>query len=1242
MTKKILAVLLALAMMFSLFTVNVFAADEVELETLFTKTIEDGYTGSWSTILPQSETAAFIEACEAEDSVVTITVPGVEFTWAQFILQSSEFGTGLQVDGGHTEGSVYTVSGAAVVESWNENKITEGTWYQICFQGTPIDPETSDLTIEVKAPKKEGSETPEGTKVSLSSNDPYNWAGAIMWEDIEASLKDIAPEALADIDSVEVAFTVTGAVVDGEVLPASKVGANLVLQGKWEGWHSVEAAIATDGNYKITLKPSNYDLDKDSVKAYQLISQVYVDPDDLPNGMDGTKTAAVYYKDAKVTVNKKSAEDEPSEDVPGTINLITDGIGLTGTDFKGPKIAWNSAAIDNTCKEWADFQKALKDPEAKFVLTYTITGEPTGDDYGWFNFFMAGGQAVPNYSTAAAEFVDVVDGVQASNQWSLLHAGKHVVTYSLAKWQEALEAAGATDITNVAFQSGLTEKLSVSFESLVVVTGGTTDKPSEDEPSEDEPEVPSDAKIPSGYKAIKTITGGKVTFPEDEYNKGSANGTLVTLVQSEYNLTEDDYIYFSITPSANLTKYKVAGQVQNTSWGSDWKGVTGGDNVNSVGFYLKDVLAINPSVPLAQLQQVLLQVWDGEIGDSVEDYTVVIARKSEEPIKPGDATVEEVVYSMEHTDGQYFENKPLKGGLKLEKDDSSDQMCRIATNWVNGGTVYNAIINALKSSNGNLKITYTGDFEGLSLQYAIDDDSAAMIDIETDSFTITEVDGKKVASIPVADVLKAFADGIAGTGWKNLIMVYGDEMTLYAFEITNLKSANVPAVIPDKYKEVPVTLTKTTEDGKTVLTPDSELMVDELVIPFKNVAPADGKVTVYYGVPGQPYAEIKDTQESLNITSPVDKILVKCTWETPAGKSVKVNGLYYIDASGKETALEVKTEAELSAGGGLVASAMLPETVESGSLKVRIDATVGGKDVVLRYYGIYNSNGDHNLSDVAVFNAADKEIVPDSKFETYTANFKAGDSYVVVKVNGKKAITKIEIEPETVEVTGKVMVPADEDNTPFGYAIQTGNNKYHGFRIGPFMISMPHRFVNGICPICHQRAPKTTDVSSLIEADEDEAETVSEPAPKKPTYEASEDALYVLETTGGQNFEDVIIAGGADLVTSDGRTRLATSWVNGGAVYNDLIKALQDNEDAVIRITYTGTITAFGIESENAGIIDVECEVTEGDEFNTMTCNVADFLETAKKAIEDTSWRNVYLVAEDGAVLYGFEIVAAE
>lgn len=1130
MTKKILAVLLALAMIFSMFTVNVFAADEVELETLFTKTIEDGYTGTWSTILPQAETAAFIEACEAEDSVVTITVPGVEFTWAQFILQSSEFGTGLQVDGGHTEGSVYTVSGAVVVESWNENKITEGTWYQICFQGTPIDPETSDLTIEVKAPKKEGSETPEGTKVSLSSNDPYNWAGAIMWEDIEASLKDIAPEALADIDSVEVAFTVTGAVVDGEVLPASKVGANLVLQGKWEGWHSVETAIATDGNYKITLKPSNYDLDKDGVKAYQIISQVYVDPDDLPNGMDGTKTAAVYYKDAKVTVNKKSAEDEPAaetevykvetlnkEELTG--NIWGDGCAV---DYKNGRAAFYEAVEKAAAStDGTGYIKIVLDGEFVNVKTQATYKKADGSDA-----YAGYADINPAKTDGNAYYISCADFIKA-------------FTASVQAEIDAGNAVPETKLDSSSF-NGMFINATGTLESIsVVVVGGKADepdKPSEDEPSEDEPEVPSDAKIPSGYKAIKTITGGKVTFPEDEYNKGSANGTLVTLVQSEYNLTEDDYIYFSITPSANLTKYKVAGQVQNTSWGSDWQGVTGGDNVNSVGFYLKDVLAINPSVPLAQLQQVLLQVWDGEIGDSVEDYTVVIARKSEEPSKPtvdveteieadvkncsdeltiiklpetvangetiklhvkgsskgdfrmwlagGQTTlcadpqwkaseqlddytafdftveltcapqnaggaagtadgilfkgpsygvnldgltidyiaivteveveqpttkVEEVSYSMEKTGGDQFEDKSLAGGLNLEKD-AEYGLCRIASSWVGGGSVYNAIIAALQSSDGgNLKITFTGDFEGLTFQADGIESTLAPED-----FTITYVGNNNVASIPVADVLKAFAEGIAADSWKNIVLNYGDQLTLYAFEITTFK----------------------------------EVVIDE----------------------------------------PTDTT----------------------------------------------------------------------------------------------------------------------------------------------------------DNTPFGYAIQTGNNKYHGFRIGPFMISMPHRFVNGICPICHQRAPKTTDVSSLIEADEDEAETVSEPAPAKPTYTASEDALYVLEKTSGQNFEDVTIAGGAELVTSDGRTRLATSWVGGGTVYNDLIKALQANEDAVIKITYTGTITAFGIESENAGIIDVECEVTEGDEFNTMTCNVADFLETAKKAIEDTSWRNVYLVAEDGAVLYGFEIVAAE
>ena len=142
-------------------------------------------------------------------------------------------------------------------------------------------------------------------------------------------------------------------------------------------------------------------------------------------------------------------------------------------------------------------------------------------------------------------------------------------------------------------------------------------------------------------------------------------------------------------------------------------------------------------------------------------------------------------------------------------------------------------------------------------------------------------------------------------------------------------------------------------------------------------------------------------------------------------------------------------------------------------------------------------------------------------------------------------------------------------------------------------------------------------------------------------YKTSSNALYSLTTTGGQNFENKNLAGGLELETNDGRTRLATSWVGEGKVYDAMVNAFKANPEAVIKITYTGTITAFGIESENAGILDVANKVTEGQKYTVMTVKVADVLDTCKDAIADSSWRNIYVVAEDGAVLYGFEVVPA-
>lgn len=207
----------------------------------------------------------------------------------------------------------------------------------------------------------------------------------------------------------------------------------------------------------------------------------------------------------------------------------------------------------------------------------------------------------------------------------------------------------------------------------------------------------------------------------------------------------------------------------------------------------------------------------------------------------------------------------------------------------------------------------------------------------------------------------------------------------------------------------------------------------------------------------------------------------------------------------------------------------------------------------------------------------------------------------------------------------------------FSVAVSIGSSTAHGMIIRGALIPMPHTFSGDTCRFCGYTRPKTDDNSAIIEEEEPEEE---KPTKKTLTYTPSEDAVYVMTKTGGQDFEDLAIDGtGLDLVTSDGRTRLATSWVGNGEVYNALVDALNANPDGIIKVTYTGNITAFGIESEAAGIIDIETEADESDDFKKFTVSVKAFLEAGKSALDDTSWRNIYVVADDGAKLYGFEIL---
>ena len=278
-------------------------------------------------------------------------------------------------------------------------------------------------------------------------------------------------------------------------------------------------------------------------------------------------------------------------------------------------------------------------------------------------------------------------------------------------------------------------------------------------------------------------------------------------------------------------------------------------------------------------------------------------------------------------------------------------------------------------------------------------------------------------------------------------------------------------------------------------------------------------------------------------------------------------------------------------------------------------------------------SGTDNIVDISV------RVTVEPPAYTETVKYKAGDTYVEVPTDISKAIQAIDIKPDTVKVSTvkmknpqtKAEVPGITVDTP----MQIGSGAVHGIIVNGKMLPMPHRFVNGICIGCG--AKKTlgtiTDMKTYL------YQTYGNVA--EPVYAVSKDAKYVLETTGGQDFEGKTIAGGLKLESADEIVRLATSWVGGGEVYNALIDALNANPDSVIKLTYTGTIKNFGIQSESAETLYADFEVAEGEEYNTLTVSVADFLEATKAAIEDTGWRNVFVEPDGDVVLYGFEIVDA-
>ena len=147
---------------------------------------------------------------------------------------------------------------------------------------------------------------------------------------------------------------------------------------------------------------------------------------------------------------------------------------------------------------------------------------------------------------------------------------------------------------------------------------------------------------------------------------------------------------------------------------------------------------------------------------------------------------EEVVYSMTTTQGQNQEALDLPATLTM-----SDSFSRIATNWVGGGTEYNAIIEAINTPDASIVITYTGSITKFLIQTEKGTEDGTI------ELAPVEVDGKNVATIPCSDVIAAMPFACANTdvGWGNIAFICEDGAVLESFKIVT--GAEAPAAPAD-------------------------------------------------------------------------------------------------------------------------------------------------------------------------------------------------------------------------------------------------------------------------------------------------------------------------------------------------------------------------------------------------------------------------------------------------------------
>ena len=252
MTKKILAVLLALAMVLSLVSVNVFAADDVE--EVYTYTWKDG-TSNWHSLNKKwnaDEFPKLLAAVEAEGSVINVAYTGDAGWGLQIGFKNGDTNTMVSAENVKHDSTAKTasVSGSDLMAAVKEaapdlDGMENGEFYV----NTGHSSDAHDMTISVTVPKAAEPEvvpTNVYNLVKTVQKGSYGWCIPIMSKGSDDILKFMAalkePEAVVAVSfsNDEATWSQFGAqettgwgttFLDGEKVEKSDDGSTIMFYG---------------------------------------------------------------------------------------------------------------------------------------------------------------------------------------------------------------------------------------------------------------------------------------------------------------------------------------------------------------------------------------------------------------------------------------------------------------------------------------------------------------------------------------------------------------------------------------------------------------------------------------------------------------------------------------------------------------------------------------------------------------------------------------------------------------------------------------------------------------------------------------------------------------------------------------------------------------------------------------------------------------------------------------------------